>query len=56
MLTLYRALIALRREFVGEPYETMAAGDAVLAYRRGPFAIALNLSGERPSGRRGASR
>ena len=35
MLNLHRELIALRREFVGEPYETLAAGDAVLAYRRG---------------------
>jgi alpha-glucosidase len=54
MLNLHRALIALRREFVREPYETLAVGDAVLAYRRGPFAIALNLSeeaAELPSGR-----
>ena len=52
--SLHRELLALRREFVGEPYETLAAGDAVLAYRRGPFVIALNLSGEeaeRPAGR-----
>jgi alpha-glucosidase len=54
MLNLHRELIALRREFVGEPYETVAAGDAVFAYRRGPCLIALNLSGEeaeRPAGR-----
>ena len=54
MLNLHRELIALRREFVAEPYETVAAGDAVFAFRRGPFVVALNLSGEeaeRPAGR-----
>jgi alpha-glucosidase len=54
MLNLYRALIALRRGFVDEPYETLAVDDAVLAFRRGEFVVALNLSGgaaERPAGR-----
>jgi alpha-glucosidase len=54
MLNLHRELIALRREFVGEPYETVAADDAVFAYRRGPFVVVLNLSAdelERPPGR-----
>jgi alpha-glucosidase len=44
MLRLHRELIALRREFVREPYETLAADDAVFAYRRGAFVVALNLS------------
>ena len=30
MLNLHRELIALRREFVDEPYETVAVDDAVL--------------------------
>ena len=54
MLNLHRALIALRREFVDEPYETLAVDDAVLVFRRGEFVVALNLSGEpaeRPAGR-----
>ena len=54
MLNLHRALIALRREFVVEPYETLAVDDAVLVFRRGEFVVALNLSGEpgeRPPGR-----
>ena len=54
MLNLHRALIALRREFVEEPYETLAVDDAVLVFRRGAFVVALNLSGEeaeRPPGR-----
>ena len=37
-----------------EPYETLAVDDATLVYRRGPFVVALNLSGEpaeRPPGR-----
>ena len=54
MLNLHRALIALRREFVDEPYETLAVDDAVLVFRRGEFAVALNLSAEpaeRPAGR-----
>ena len=33
MLTLHRELIALRREFVDEPYETLAVDDATLVYR-----------------------
>ncbi len=54
MLSLHRELIALRREFVDEPYETVSADDGVLVFRRGPFTVALNLSGERrerPPGR-----
>jgi hypothetical protein len=54
MLNLHRALIALRREFVEAPYETLAVDDAVLVFRRGDFVVALNLSGEeaeRPAGR-----
>jgi alpha-glucosidase len=54
MLNLHRALIALRRRFVDEPYETLAVDDAVLVFRRGEFVVALNLSGEpaeRPAGR-----
>ena len=35
MLNLHRELIALRREFVDEPYETLAVDDAVLVFRRG---------------------
>ena len=53
MLSLHRALLALRREFVREPYETLAADDATLVFRRGAFVVALNLSGEpaeRPPG------
>ena len=53
MLSLHRELIALRREFVREPYETLAVDDATLVYRRGPFVVALNLSdepAERPPG------
>jgi alpha-glucosidase len=54
MLVLHRELIALRQEFVDEPYETLSVDDATLVYRRGPFVVALNLSGapaERPPGR-----
>ena len=53
MLNLHRELIALRREFVREPYETLAVDDATLVFRRGAFVVALNLSGEpaeRPPG------
>jgi alpha-glucosidase len=46
MLHLHRALIALRREFVDAPYETLAVDDARLVFRRGDFVVALNLSGE----------
>jgi alpha-glucosidase len=46
MLALHRELLRLRRAFAGEDYETIAAGDATLAYRRGDdWAVALNLSG-----------
>ena len=54
MLQLHRDLIALRREFVGAPFETVAVDDARLVFARGEFTVALNFSGEpaeRPSGR-----
>jgi alpha-glucosidase len=44
MLTLCRDLIALRREFAGEPYETLPAGPGVWAWRRGAVTVAVNLS------------
>jgi alpha-glucosidase len=45
MLALHRELLRLRRAFAGEDYETIAADDATLAYRRGDeWAVALNLS------------
>ena len=53
MLNLHRALIALRREFVDAPYETLAV-DSRLVFARGDFTVALNLSdepAERPEGR-----
>jgi alpha-glucosidase len=47
MLSLHRALLALRAEFAEEPYRTLHAADGVLAYARGDrTAVALNLSGE----------
>jgi alpha-glucosidase len=47
MLTLRRRLLALRQEFVEEPYATLHAADGVLAYLRGPrTAVAVNLTGE----------
>jgi alpha-glucosidase len=46
MLNLHRDLIALRREFVDAPYETLAVDDARLVFARGGFAVALNLSDE----------
>jgi alpha-glucosidase len=49
MLNLHRELIALRREFVDAPYETVAVDDATFVYRRGDFTVALNLSDE-PAG------
>ena len=54
MLTLHRELIALRREFVDEPYRTIAADDSVLVFARGAWTVALNLSdepAELPAGR-----
>ena len=45
MLSLYRALLALRRE-LGGGYRTLAVGEATLAYLRGDTLVALNLSGE----------
>jgi alpha-glucosidase len=50
MLALHRRLLALRRErddLAAGAYETVAAGDAVLAYRRGERTlVALNLGDE----------
>src|SRR4051812_46857652 len=54
MLHLHHELIALRRVFVREPYEPVAADAAPFASRRGRFVVALNLSAEpapRPPGR-----
>jgi alpha-glucosidase len=54
MLRLHRELIALRREFVREPYETEAVDEDAFVFRRGRFVVALNLSGRpvgRPAGR-----
>jgi alpha-glucosidase len=54
MLHLHRALIALRREFVDEPYRTISVDDRVLVFARGSWTVALNLSdeaAERPAGR-----
>jgi alpha-glucosidase len=48
MLSLYRSLIALRQsspELALAPYEPLVAADGVLAYRRGPFTVALNFTG-----------
>ena len=45
MLSLYRALLALRRELTGA-YRTVFTDDAVFAYLRGDTLVALNLSGE----------
>jgi alpha-glucosidase len=45
MLSLYRALLALRRE-LGGAYRTLFADDAVFAYLRDDVLVALNLSGE----------
>jgi alpha-glucosidase len=41
-----RDLIARRRVFVGEPYETLPSRDGVWAYRRGETTLALNMSDE----------
>ena len=47
MLNLHRELIALRREFAGEPYRTVHVDDATLVYARGDrWTVALNLSDE----------
>jgi alpha-glucosidase len=49
MLSLYRALLALRREspaLAGGAYRTVFSDDAVLAYLRDDMLVALNLSGE----------
>lgn len=45
LLSLHRRLLAFRPALALEDYETLHA-DGVLAYRRGPFAVALNLGGE----------
>jgi alpha-glucosidase len=46
ILTLHRALLALRLQIAG-PYRTLHANDGVLAYARGDrHAVALNLTGE----------
>ena len=47
LLSLYRELIALRRELDGA-LEPIAAAPGVIAYRRGEHAIAINL-GDRPA-------
>ena len=45
MLNLHRELIALRREFAGEPYRTVHVDDTTLVYARGDrWTVALNLS------------
>jgi alpha-glucosidase len=43
-LELCRVLISLRREFAGEPYETLRSPPGTWAWRRGRFAVAVNLS------------
>jgi alpha-glucosidase len=45
-LQFVRDLIARRRAFVGEPYETLPSRDGVWAYRRGETTLALNMSDE----------
>jgi alpha-glucosidase len=49
MLSLYRALLALRRDspaLAGGGYRTLAAGEATFACRRDDTLVALNLSAE----------
>jgi len=48
LVSLYRELIALRRELQG-PLELVDADDGVLAYRRGDHLIAINLTAEERS-------
>jgi alpha-glucosidase len=43
-LELCRGLIALRREFGDEPYETLPSPPGAWAWRRGRFTVAVNLS------------
>jgi alpha-glucosidase len=43
LLSLYRRLLRVRREFALEPYETLAADDA-LVFRRGSHIVAINVS------------
>jgi alpha-glucosidase len=43
-LQLCHALIALRREYGDEPYETLPSPPGTWAWRRGPFVAAVNLS------------
>jgi alpha-glucosidase len=52
VLNLCRDLIALRRDFAAEPYETLPAGPGVWAWRRGGATVAVNLSA-RPAHVRG---
>jgi glycosidase len=47
VLHLCRRLIALRREFAGEPYETVPSPPGTWAWRRGAVAVAVNLSRRR---------
>jgi alpha-glucosidase len=49
LLSLYRALLALRREsaaLAGGAYRPLAVGEATFAYLRDDLLVALNLSGE----------
>jgi alpha-glucosidase len=45
LLSLYRKLLRVRREFAEAPYETLST-DGALVYRRGAFTVAVNLSEE----------
>ncbi len=45
VLHLCRDLIALRREFAGEPYASVTAPRGAWAWRRGSYVAAVNLSG-----------
>jgi alpha-glucosidase len=41
-----RDLIARRREFAHEPYETLPSGEGVWSFRRGRTTVAINMRGE----------
>jgi len=43
LLSLYRRLLRVRREFADAPYETVSADDA-LVFRRGSYVVAINVS------------
>jgi alpha-glucosidase len=43
LLSLYRRLLRLRRDFALADYETLQVRDGLLAYRRGDYVVALNL-------------